>query len=123
MPQYWVVGAMWERGKKDQLDVFVRRRYWRLGWSDQDAPDQAALRDRIAPGDRLAVKRMLGQGATEIEIRALVIVAEVDEEDKRVYVDWATTTLQRRVRAKGCLKSIHGPFDPADPWTREVFQL
>jgi hypothetical protein len=123
MPKYWVVGAMWERGKKDQLDAFVRRGYWRLGWSDQDEPAQAALRDQITPGDRIAVKRMLGQGATEIEIRALGVVREIDPEDKRVYVDWAVTDLQRRVESKGCFKSIHGPFVPADDWTREVFQL
>ncbi|HEU4561095.1 MAG TPA: hypothetical protein VFS20_24805 [Longimicrobium sp.] len=122
MPNYWVVGAMWG-GHDDQKDVFTRRGYWELGWEDKDQPAQAARRDQIQPGDRIAVKRMLGQGATEIEIRALGIVREIDPEDKRVYIDWVVSDLQRRVTSKGCFKSIHGPFPPGDPWTREVFQL
>jgi hypothetical protein len=122
MPSYWVVGAMWG-GHDDQKDTFIRRGYWELGWEDQDQPAQAARRDQIQPGDRIAVKRMLGQGATEIEIRALGVVREVDPKDKRVYIDWLVSDLQRRVASKGCFQSIHGPFAPDDPWTRQVFQL
>jgi hypothetical protein len=70
MSDYWVVGAMWG-GHDDQSEVFIRRGYWLLGWSDQEQPAQAELRDRIKPDDRIAIKRMLGQGSTEIEIRAL----------------------------------------------------
>jgi hypothetical protein len=33
-----------------------------LGWKDQDAPDQAAKRDKIAEGDRIAIKKILGGG-------------------------------------------------------------
>jgi hypothetical protein len=121
MPNYWVVGAMWG-GSDDQKDAFVRRGYWELGWADADQPAQAARRDQIAPGDRIAIKKMLGQGATDIEIRALGVVREVDEA-KRVYVDWLVPSLQRQVPIKGCMQSIHGPFAPDDPWTREVFQL
>lgn len=122
MPNYWVVGAMWY-GQDDQSEIFIRRGYWFLGWSHAEQPTQAALRDQIQPGDRIAIKRMLGQGSPNIEIRALGIVKEIDPEDKRVYVHWAVTGLNREVAARGCFASIHGPFAADDDWTRIVFQL
>ena len=122
MQSYWVVGAMWS-GHDDQSEPFVRRGYWFLGWADQEQPNQAALRDQIKPGDRIAIKKMLGQGSPNIEIRALGIVREVDPDDKRVYVHWAATGLAREVPSKGCFASIHGPFPKEDPWTQRVFQL
>ncbi|WP_248324052.1 MULTISPECIES: hypothetical protein [unclassified Caballeronia] len=122
MHNYWVVGATWG-GQKDQSEVFIRRGYWFMGWADEEQPSQASLRDEIREGDRIAIKRMLGQGSKEIEIRALGVVKEVDSKDKRVYVHWAAKDLNRRVAAKGCFASIHGPFNADDQWTRQVFQL
>ncbi|MGA3983444.1 hypothetical protein ACI2TD_18145 [Ralstonia nicotianae] len=113
---------MWG-GHDDQYDVFVRRGYWYLGWPDHEQPEQAATRDRIRPGDRIAIKRMLGQGSPDIEIRALGVVREIDSQDKRIYVHWVTTGLERRVPSKGCFASIHGPFDANDVWTRGAFLL
>ena len=84
MTQYWMVGAMWG-GHEDQSEVFIRRGYWFLGWSDEEQPTQAALRDKILPGDRIAIKRMLGQGSPNIEVRALGTVKEIDHDDKRVW--------------------------------------
>lgn len=122
MPNYWVVGAMWG-GHDDQSEVFIRRGYWLLGWSDDQQPAQAARRDQIQAGDRIAIKRMLGQGATDIEIRALGVITEIDPDDKRVYVRWAVSDLDRRVPARGCFQSIHGPFSQNDEWVRTAFQL
>lgn len=123
MPNYWVVGAMWEGGQEDRMDSFLRRGYWELGWKEPDAPEQTSRRDQIQSGDRIAVKKMLGKGSSEIEIRALGLVREVAADDKRIYVDWILTDLSRRVSSRGCFASIHGPFPAADDWTREVFQL
>ena len=120
--QYWVVGAMWG-GQDDQSEKFVRRGYWYLGWSDDDQPDQANLRDQMKPGDRIAIKRMLGQGSPNISIRALGVIKEIDDEDKRVYVDWFVKGLEREVPSKGAYKSIHGPYAADDPWVKEVFYL
>jgi len=120
---YWVVGAMWG-GHDDHLEEFVRRGHWHLGWADEDQPGLAASRAKILPGDRIAIKRMLGQGAREIEIRALGVVTENDHEEKRVYVRWAVWDLRRTVESKGCFGSIHGPFGAdAQEWIRRVFQL
>ena len=122
MSNYWIVGAMWG-GHDDQSEIFIRRGYWFLGWSDEEQPMQAALRDQIQPGDRIAIKRMLGQGSPNIEIRALGTVKEIDPDDKRIYIHWAISGLQREVPSKGCFASIHGPFPAGDEWTRLVFQL
>lgn len=119
--QYWVVGASWS-GREDQAPAFVRRGHWFLGYEDDEAPDQAQRRDQIRTGDRIAIKKMMGQGASRVRVTAIGIVKEVDDE-KCVYVDWILTDLDRVVDARGCFKSVHGPFEAPDPWTREVFQL
>lgn len=118
---YWVVGAMW--GSDDQFDVFIRRGYWMLGWSNDDQPVQAERRDQIKPGDRIGIKRMLGKGATEIEIRALGVVTEIDPEDKKIYVDWLVKNLHRRIPSHGCFSSIHGPFQSKDEWIKDTFYV
>ena len=110
-------------GHDDQSPKFIWRGYWVLGWSDADAPDQAQRRDHIRTGDRIAIKRMMGQGSSQIRITALGVVTEIDEDDKRVYVNWIANDLDRVVDSRGCFKSIHGPFDSEDPWTKEVFRL
>ncbi|UPY77610.1 hypothetical protein FH581_001745 [Leptospira weilii] len=127
MTNYWLVGASWG-GKVDQSDKFLQRGYWFLGHSDIDQPAQAALRDQIKPDDRIAIKKMLGRGSKTILIRALGIVKEIDEEEKRVYVDWLIKELDREVPSKGSkgdrvFKSIQGPFSPEDEWTRRVFHI
>ncbi len=123
MPNYWLVGAMWD-GQVDQYEIFLRRGYWVLGWEDDEQPEQARLRDQIQPNDRIAIKRMLGQGAHNIEIRALGIVKEVDQEDKRVYVDWVVPRVEHRhVHSRGCFSAIHGPYPDNDDWIREIFHI
>jgi hypothetical protein len=119
---YWVVGAMWG-GHDDQLETFVRRGYWFLGYTEEEQQAQNQRRDQIRVGDRIAIKRMLGQGASDIEIRALGVVTEIDPDDNRVYVRWAISNLGRTVPSRGCFASIHGPFAADDEWTRLVFQL
>jgi hypothetical protein len=120
MRSYWVVGAMWH-GHEDQWETFFKRGYWFLGWSDDDQPAQAALRDQMRPGDRIAIKRMLGQGSPNIAIRALGVIKEIDREDKRVYVDWFVKGLEREVPARGAFDAIHGPYTADDPWVKEAF--
>jgi hypothetical protein len=90
MSKYWVVGAMWG-GRDDQFEIFIRRGYSSLGWSADDQPDQDLILDQIQPVDRVAIKRMLGQGHPNIEIRALGVVKEIDLEDKRIYIHWAVS--------------------------------
>lgn len=133
--QYWVVGAMWG-GTEDVLKTFLLRGYWYC-WDIKNIEEPVlkgtggnsvqAQRKRfleIRKDDRIAVKRMLGGGAKEIEIRALGIVEDVDHGEWRVYVRWITDeNFSRKVPLKGCTASIHGPFEPNDPWVQQVFCL
>ena len=119
---YWVVGATWG-GQIDQSEKFIRRGYWFLGWEDDEQPNQANLRDQIKPGDRIAIKKMLGQGSPNIEIKALGEVKEVDEDDKRVYISWFIKDMCREVPSRGAYASIHGPFNENDDWVKEVFHI
>jgi hypothetical protein len=120
--KYWVVGANWEGD--DQAEAFFKRGYWVLGWSDKDQPGKAAQRQKMKPGDRIAVKSMRGQGASTITIKGLGIIKEVGE-DKRVYVDWFLKNMEREVPSHGCLASIHGPYSvKADQaWLGQVFRI
>ena len=122
MSNYWVVGAMWG-GHDDQSEKFIRRGYWFLGWDDNDQPAQAKLRDQIQPGDRIAIKKMLGQGSPNIAIRAIGEVVEIDEEDKRVYIHWFVKGINRVVASRGAYASIHGPFTDDENWVKEVFHI
>jgi len=122
-PNYWVVGATFEHGQEDQCEAFIRRGHWVMGWTRERQPAMAGLVDRIRPGDRIAIKRMLGQGSADIEIRAVGIVKDVDGENLCVFVDWVVSGLRRVVPGKGCFATIHGPFSANDEWTRHVFQL
>ncbi|WP_032923096.1 hypothetical protein [Leptospira santarosai] len=124
MTNYWLVGASWG-GQDDQSDKFLRRGHWFLGYLDEDKPNLAARRDQIKPEDRIAIKKMLGQGSSNVEILALGIVKEIAEEDKKVYVyvDWLVKGLKREVPSKGAYASIHGPFSAEDEWTRLVFHI
>jgi hypothetical protein len=137
-PQYWVVGAMLAGDASgDMYDTFVKRGYWEYGFPDpythgfpdhaqydKEHPDQAALRNQIREGDRIAIKAMLGRGATEIRIRAIGIVKDNDHDEGRVYVDWLLTEpeMKRKVPARGLFAVIHGPF-AADSWIGEIFRI
>lgn len=124
MPQYWLVGAMW-KGKHDMLPSFLAGGYWYLGYTPEQDEGQNALRDQMAIGDRIAVKKMLGQGSSNIEIRAIGIIKHIDIEDgyKRIYVNWVLDELSRQVPSRGCFGSVHGPYLYDDDWTRTIFCL
>jgi len=120
MTNYWVVGAMFA-GQKDQLKKFIRRGYWQLGWKDAEQPVFAKRRDSIKPGDRIAIKKLLGQGSKNIEIRTLGIVRENDRVEKRIYIDWLVRDLTRIVPIHGLCASIHGPFTETDRIIKDIF--
>jgi len=90
---YWVVGAMFG-GSDDHLSVFVKRGYWYC-WGPDEIDDVTSSvetqQDRLKEikiGDRIAVKKLLGRGSNEIEIRAMGIVTDVDLDEWRIYVNW-----------------------------------
>jgi hypothetical protein len=122
--QYWVVGAMWGgKREEDQIGVFIANGYWLYGYNPGEQPVQERRLDQIQPGDRIAIKKMLGQGSQEIEIRAIGIVTSVDPQSRRVHVNWVLRDMNRVVPSRGAYETIHSPFAPDDPWTNLVFRI
>lgn len=124
MPNYWVVGAAWG-GVDHQDSKFVEEGYWMLGWKEEDQPDQYAKAAKMQVGDRIAIKRMKGQGQTGIRIFHIGVIRGVILDANKVIctVDWVATDLKRNIEeSRGCFKSIHGPFE-RDSWVEQVFCL
>ena len=131
MTKYWLAGATF--GDYDMTDTFIRRGYWELGYTRGDQPTYDRRLAQMSAGDRVAIKSMLGRGATEIQIKARGIVRgignskDADAEDdavRRVYIRWLLTGLDRRVPlrgAAGALGSIHEVLDRDR--IRQIFTL
>lgn len=128
--QYFLGGAMWD-GIDDQYSNFIRRGFWQLGWGpkdDQYAPIIKQM-EQIRPGDRIAIKKRLGQGSSEIQIRAIGVIKDVDFTRGIVYVDWKLTGMKRKVHSRGCYATLHGPYtrqknDPeTTEWLEKIFCL
>lgn len=119
MAKYWLVGAYWEGTEQDQS--FIERDIWMLGWEDGR---QADLASKIQPGDRIAIKRLKGQGQPEIRILHLGIVKGVILDTSNVIctVDWVATNVNRDIESRGCFGSVHGPFEHSS-WIQEIFCL
>lgn len=131
--QYWVVGAMWG-GKDDVLPQFLKRGYWYCWDVNTTAPDnngqgnsisvQQERFRKIEPGDRIAVKKMLGRGSAEMSILAIGVVKDIDVSEWRVYVNWMEIgPIERKVSLHGCTASVHGPYESTDPWVHQIFHI
>lgn len=122
MNNYWVVGASWG-GVEHQDQKFVNGGYWMLGWEENEDSNQYKLAKQMKPGDRIAIKRMKGQGQTGIKIFHVGIIKDIILETNKIIctVNWVATDLDRNIEeSKGCFKSIHGPFEK-DSWVEQVF--
>ena len=124
--RYWLVGASWG-GTEHQDERFIQQGFWMLGWEHGHQPARAA---EIAAGDRIAIKRMLGQGQTGLRIMHIGIVKGVVLDTNKVLctVDWAATHLDRIIHdSGGCFQSVHGPYIKSDSgfkqWIEEIFCL
>lgn len=121
---YWVVGASWG-GVDHQDKKFVSEGYWMLGWEKEDQPNQYEKASKMKPGDRIAIKRMKGQGQKGIRIMHIGIIKGVILETSKIIctVNWVCTDLDRNIEeSRGAFASIHGPFD-LDDWVQQVFCL
>jgi hypothetical protein len=133
---YWLVGATWG-GSENVLPQFVKRGYWYC-WdankfdneefgAGNSIKNQQERFKQVQQGDRIAVKRLLGKGASEMAILAIGIVKDIDIAEWRIYVDWIISDIEdRNVPLKGCAASIHGPFIKSgkdEDWVQKVFCL
>lgn len=132
---YWLVGATWG-GSEDVLPKFINRGYWYC-WdankfdneesgAGNSIKNQQERFTQVKSGDRIAVKRLLGKGSSEMAILALGIVKDVDISEWRIYIEWIISDVKDRyVPLKGCAASIHGPFSKSgrDEWIQKIFCL
>lgn len=115
---YWVVGATW--GHDDQAERFYLRGTWQMGYDEADQPGYTDRINRIKQGDRIAVKKRDGKGASTISIKAIGVVKDVAE--GIVYIDWVATNLERHVPCKNYFGTIHGPVND-ETWRNQAFCL
>ncbi len=123
MSRYWIVGASW--GGTEHVDKeFIEKGIWMLGWEKNQQEEQYKKALKIEAGDRIAIKRMKGKGATDIRILHIGIVKGVIEDVNKVIctVDWIVTNLERDLESHGCFKSIHGPYKKNE-WIEKAFCL
>lgn len=132
---YWLVNAVLG-GNDDTLPYFLKYHYWYC-WGAAENPHTATDESisiktqqerflQIKEGDRIAVKKLLGPGSKEMEIRSIGIVRNTNTKEWRIYVDWLPANppdkeTSRFVDSKGCTESIHGPFAEDDPWIHQIF--
>ena len=92
----WVVGAAWGESE-DVLPQFINHGYWYY-WDSNKFEDewpgignfiksQQERFEQVKPGDRIAVKRTIGKGVSEMAILEIGIVKYVDLKEWRIYVD------------------------------------
>lgn len=122
-PQYFLGGAYWDG--EDQYPDFIESGRWETG-SDKKTRDCLSLLEQMRKGDRIAIKKMLGQGSSQIQIRAIGIIKLVDTHRGIVYVDWIRKGMKRKVYSSNALSTLHGPYlntgKHAD-WINQIFCL
>ena len=123
--QYWLVGATY--GTEDQYDRFVNGGFWMLGWEEEDQTSQYSSAKSMKKGDRIAIKKRNGRGASNITIRSVGVIREVVVDNARIFctVDWCAKDINRSVPSRGCFSSIHGPYSlqTDNDWIRSIFVL
>jgi len=90
-----------------------------MGWDDEDKPRFAKLRDSISVNDRIAIKAMDGKGSKTITIHAIGIVKLVEE--RKVYIDWIQTNINKKIESKGKFSTIHKLNKNQKEWINQIF--
>lgn len=121
MANYWIVGAT--VSGQDMTKWFVKHGFW-FGDKDTAQADIA----KIQKGDRIAIKKMRGQGATTVDINAIGVVEDIGEfnamEFRMIFVNWISLLGEgKQAPFKGLGATIHGPFSSSDEIVDLVFNL
>jgi hypothetical protein len=120
-PQYFTVGAMYNHGTIDMLPTFLERGTWVNGY-ERTKPIYNDIFDKVKVGDRIAVKRLNGQGAQDMRILALGIVKDIDANGDTLYIKWIIQHHNRTVPLGGCIGTITGPL-VASNWRDAIFSI
>lgn len=125
-PQYWVVGATLYG--HSAIKTFLRRGYWQLGKVSKPKRDVLYLERfaQIKPGDRIAIKSLVGKGTGKITVKSVGIIKDVESECRRVYVDWLLPDVSRQADLHGCMDGINGPYGIDGnhlDWINQIFRI
>ena len=101
---------------------FIRRGFW-FG----DREDVQTTINQIAEGDRIAIKSMLGQGSTQVAIKAIGLVTQAqtvsDTPFKFFYVDWLDLRKEdRKIPFSGLGNTIR-QIDGLSELAGQIFRL
>ena len=122
-PQYFLGGAYWD--DEDQYPDFIESGRWESGWKPSEDKFMPIMK-KMRKGDRIAIKKMLGQGSSQIQIRAIGMIKFIDTHRGIVYVNWIRTGMKRKVHSSNAFSTLHGPYvnigKHAD-WINQIFCL
>lgn len=127
--RYWVVGASMLSGTQNVDTDFVENGFWALGYSKDGDETQYKLAQEIKKGDRIAIKRRMGQGSSDIKIFHIGIVTGVVQDFSSQVVctvNWIVKNKDLEVESKGCYKTVHGPYTrnkEYSSWIDQIFSL
>ncbi len=121
MANYWIVGAT--VSGQDMTAWFIKHGIW-FGNKDTAQSDIA----KIQKGDRIAIKKMRGQGSTAVDINAIGVVEDVGDfnalEFHMIFVNWISLLGEgKQAPFKGLAGTIHGPYTSNDEIVDLVFNL
>ncbi len=119
MPKFWIVGST--VSGQDMVAIFIKHGLW---FGDKDTAQNKI--DQIAVGDRIALKKMKGRGATEVAIKAIGVVEEIGEYNalnfKIIYVNWIRTE-GKTTPFSGLGGTIRGPLGQSEDIVSSIFNL
>lgn len=121
MTNYWIVGAT--VCNQDLSDYFIKHGFW---FADKDTAQPEIA--KIQKGDRIAIKKMRGSGATTVDIKVIGVVSDIgvfDSMDFRmVFVNWIDLRgEERQAPFSGWAGTIHGPYGSDNNVVASVFGL
>lgn len=125
-PCFFLAGAFID--DIDETADFIQSGRWESGWQKghEQFPGVQKKMKKMLIGDRIAIKKKLGQGSNQIMIRAIGIIKSINVDKSIVYVDWVVTGMKRKVDSSNAFATLHGPYlntgKHAD-WINQIFCL
>ncbi|MHB9148246.1 MAG: hypothetical protein ACYC2U_07740 [Candidatus Amoebophilus sp.] len=105
---------------------YVTDGYWKLNM-DGLKDDRILNRfQQMRTGDRIALKSNMGKDNGGIKIKAIGIVTDINQTERRIAVNWILKDMDRVIPVNGCLARLHGPYEDvvnnkANPWVHYAF--
>ena len=122
MRNHWLVGAR-EDGNVDRTAEFVEGGFWKsFVPEDKKLDSERKLWSEAEPGDRIGIKRRLGNAGDGIKVTTTGTITSIDRDAKRLSVDWTEAEMENVVESRGCMATVCGPYGERErAWLAECF--